>query len=185
MMEEDVVIQVFRNYLESIGKSVRAKPKSAAGPDFVVEGHAYECKGTNFDEKRLFNQLLQYASQYSGVSLVLPYDALTLELTWKLEAIEQFLRRDLELYLVADVDDRMYAIRRVGNAAFLDVRIHQVLNNLAQKFFSISSIEEKEKRILEFLENMESELIKELKELIIREVAARRSAWEGGIFYLQ
>ncbi|MCC6004210.1 MAG: hypothetical protein LM590_07700 [Thermofilum sp.] len=81
-MEEDVVIQVFRNYLENVGKSVRAKPKSAAGPDFVVEGHAYECKGTDFDKKRLFSQLLQYASQYSGVSLVLPYDALTLELTW-------------------------------------------------------------------------------------------------------
>ena len=184
-MEEDVVIQVFRKYLESIGKIVRAKPKTTAGPDFVVEGHAYECKGTNFDEKRLFNQLLQYASQYSGVSLVLPYDALTLELIWKLKAIEQFLRRDLELYLVADVDDRVYAICRIGSVVLLDTRIHQALNNLAQKFSSINSIEEKEKMVLEFLKNMESELIKELKELIIREVAARRSAWEGGVFYLQ
>jgi hypothetical protein len=162
-----------------------AKPKSAAGPDFVVEGHAYECKGTDFDKKRLFSQLLQYASQYSGVSLVLPYDALTLELIWKLKAIEQFLRRDLELYLVADIDDRMYAIRRIGSAGLLDMRVHQALNSLAQKFSSISSVEEKEKRILEFLENMESELIKELKELIAREAAACRSAWEGGVFYLQ
>jgi len=184
-MEEDVVIQIFRRYLESIGKRARAKPKTAAGPDFVVEGYAYECKGTNVDEKRLFNQLLQYASQYLGVSLVLPYDALTLELIWKLEAIEQFLGRDLELYLVAEINDRTYAIRKIGNASLLDSKIHQTLNNLAQKFASISSIEEKEKKILEFLENMENELIKELKDLIIKEATTRRSAWEGGIFYLQ
>jgi len=80
-MEEDVMIQVFRKYLENIGKSVRAKPKSAAGPDFVVEGHAYECKGTNFNKKGLFSQLLQYASQYSGVSLVLPERAIPLFLS--------------------------------------------------------------------------------------------------------
>jgi prefoldin subunit 5 len=102
----------------------------------------------------------------------------------ELEAIEQFLRRDLELYLVADIDDRMYAIRRIGSAGLLDMRVHQALNSLAQKLSSISSIEEKEKRVLEFLQSMESELRKELKELIIGEATARKSAWEGGIFYL-
>jgi hypothetical protein len=61
-MKEDIVAQVFSKYLESIGKSIHPKPKTAAGPDFVVEGFAYECKGTEVDEKRLFDQLLQYAS---------------------------------------------------------------------------------------------------------------------------
>ena len=36
-------------YLESIGKRTKVKPKTAAGPDFVVEGIAYECKGSRFD----------------------------------------------------------------------------------------------------------------------------------------
>jgi hypothetical protein len=187
-MEEDVVIQVFRKYLESIGKIVRAKPKTTAGPDFVVEGHAYECKGTNFDEKRLFNQLLQYASQYLGVGLVLPYDVLTFEFVWKLEALEQLMKqlwgRDLELYLVADVNDRIYAIRKIGNTALLDMKIHQILSRLAQKFSSIGSTEEKEKKALELLQNIESEFLKELKELIIGEATTHRSAWDGGIFYL-
>jgi len=187
-MEEDVVIQVFRKYLESIGKSVRAKPKTAAGPDFVVEGFAYECKGTNFDEKRLFNQLLQYASQYLGAGLVLPYDALTLEFIWKLEALEQLMKqlwgKDLELYLVADVNDRAYAIRKIGNAALLDVKVHQTLSRLAQKFSSFGSTEEKEKKALELLQSMESEFLKELKELVVGEATTLRSAWEGGIFHL-
>jgi hypothetical protein len=187
-MKEDVVIKVFSKYLESIGKSIRPKPKTAAGPDFVVEGFAYECKGTDFEEKRLFDQLLQYASQYLGVGLVLPYDALTLEFVWKLEALEQLMKqlwgKDLELYLVADVDDRAYAIRKIGNAALLDVKMHQTLNRLASKFSSIGSTEEKEKKVLELLQSLESELIKELRELIIGEAIARRSAWEGGILYL-
>jgi hypothetical protein len=106
-------------------------------------------------------------------------------LAWKLEAVERFWGRDLELYLVADVNDRIYAIRKIGNAALLDVKMHQTLSRLAQKFSSISSIEEKEKKVLEFLQGMESELIKELKELIIGEATARKSAWEGGIFYLR
>jgi hypothetical protein len=184
-MEEDIVIQVFRKYLESIGKRVHAKPKTAAGPDFVVEGFAYECKGTDVEEKRLFNQLLQYASQYLGVGLVLPYDALTLEFIWKLEALEQLMKqlwgKDLELYLVADVNDRVYAIRKIGNAALLDVKVHQTLNRLASKFSSIGSMEEKEKKALEFLQSLESELIKELRELIIEEATTHRSAWDGGI----
>jgi hypothetical protein len=187
-MEEDAVIQVFRKYLESIGKRVHAKPKTAAGPDFVVEGFAYECKGTDVEEKRLFNQLLQYASQYLGVGLALPYDALTFEFVWKLEALEQLIkqlwRKDLELYLVADADDRVYAIRKIGNTALLDVKIHQTLNLLASKFSSIGSTEEKEKKALELLQNIESEFLKELKELIIGEATTRKSAWEGGKFYL-
>jgi hypothetical protein len=187
-MEEDVVIQVFRKYLESIGKSIRLKPKTAAGPDFVVEGFAYECKGTDVEEKRLFNQLLQYASQYSGVGLVLPYDALTFEFIWKLEALEQLMKqlwgKDLELYLVADVNDRVYAIHKIGNTALLDVKIHQTLSRLASKFSSIGSTEEKEKKALELLQNIESEFLKELKELIIGEATTLRSAWEGGIFHL-
>jgi hypothetical protein len=35
-MKEDIVVQVFRKYLESIGKRGHPKPKTAAGPDFVV-----------------------------------------------------------------------------------------------------------------------------------------------------
>jgi len=183
------VVQIFKRYLESIGKSPRVKQKTAAGPDFVIEGYAYECKGTDVDEKKLFNQLLRYASQYLGVGLVLPYDALSLKLIWQLKAIEQFLTRDLnkvlEVYLVAETPDRGYAIRRIGSVSALDMEMYQVLDDLAQKFASISSIEEKERKILEFLENMGEELRKELKDRIIKEAATCSSAWEGGTFYLQ
>jgi effector-binding domain-containing protein len=98
--------------------------------------------------------------------------------------MKQLWGKDLELYLVADVNDRVYAIRKIGNAALLDVKVHQTLSRLAQKFSSFGSMEEKEKKVLEFLQSLESELIKELRELIIGEAAARKSAWEGGILYL-
>jgi len=79
-MEEDVVKQVFKMYLESIGKKIKVKSKTAAGPDFIVEGNAYECKGSKLDGRGLFTQILQYAFQFSRVGLVLPYDVITLEL---------------------------------------------------------------------------------------------------------
>jgi hypothetical protein len=86
-----------------------------------------------------------------GVGLALPYDALTLEFVWKLEALEQLIkqlwRKDLELYLVADVNDRIYAIRKIGNTALLDAKIHQTLNLLASKFSSIGSTDEKKRRL--------------------------------------
>jgi hypothetical protein len=62
--------------------------------------------------------------------------------------------------------------------------VHQTLSRLAQKISSIGSTEEKEKKALELLQNIESEFLKELKELIIGEATTHRSAWEGGIFYL-
>jgi hypothetical protein len=70
-MEEDIVKQVFQMYLESIKKKTKVRLKTAAGPDFIVEGNAYECKGSKFDEKGLFTQVLQYAFQFSRVGFTL------------------------------------------------------------------------------------------------------------------
>jgi hypothetical protein len=70
-MEEDIVKQVFQMYLESIKKKTKVRLKTAAGPDFIVEGNAYECKGSKFDEKGLFIQVLQYAFQFSRVGFTL------------------------------------------------------------------------------------------------------------------
>jgi hypothetical protein len=189
-MEEDVVKQVFKMYLESIGKKTKIRPKTASGPDFIVEGNAYECKGSKFDEKGLLTQVLQYAFQFSRVGLVLPYDAITFELIWKLEAIEYFIRespgleRSIEIFLVAEAGDQKYAIYNFSSAGSLNLKIGEILYNLSPKFISISSIDEKEGKILEFLENIETEIREEIKKYIVSKAKEAKSAWDGGIFPL-
>lgn len=43
-MNEELVQKIFQQYLMKLDKKPREKPKSASGPDFIVDGHAYECK---------------------------------------------------------------------------------------------------------------------------------------------
>jgi hypothetical protein len=101
--------------------------------------------------------------------LVLPYDAITFELIWKLEAVEYFIReslgleRSIEIFLVAETEDQKYAIYNFHSVRSLNLEIGTILYNLIPKFTSISSINEKEEKILEFLENMETEIKGEIK----------------------
>jgi hypothetical protein len=189
-MEEDIVRQVFRMYLESVGKKVVVRRKTAAGPDFIVEGVAYECKGSRFDEKGLFDQILQYAFQFSRVGLVIPYDAITLKLIWKLKAMEYFIRespaleRSIEMFLVAETEDKKYAIYNFGSARYLDIEVDSILRDLISNFTSISSIEEKKERILEFLEDADVKIREEIKKFIICRAKEAKSVWKGGVFSL-
>ena len=57
-MKEDVVRAVFIKYLRNLGKIVVEKKKNVPGPDVVVEGYAYECKGSRFNRGKLFEQLI-------------------------------------------------------------------------------------------------------------------------------
>ncbi|RLE84254.1 MAG: hypothetical protein DRJ67_10825, partial [Thermoprotei archaeon] len=90
-MEEDVVKAVFIRYLQNLRKRPVPRGKSAPGPDVIVEGYAYECKGSRFERRVLFRQLTSYALQYRGVGVALPWDALDCLLIHQLEALEALL----------------------------------------------------------------------------------------------
>jgi hypothetical protein len=189
-MKEEIVKQIFEKYLESFGKQIKTKPRTAAGPDFIVEGKAYECKGSKFNERGLFAQVLQYAFQFSVVGLVLPYDVITFELIWKLEATENFiqkgpgLERCIEIFLVAEAEDQEYAICRFSSPRALNGEVSSILYNLIPEFASIGSIEEKEKKILEFLENIEARIKEEFKKRVLLKAKEVKSPYDGGIFSL-
>jgi len=44
-MKEDAVKEVFIKYLQNLGKTPLLRKKNVPGPDVIIEGHAYECKG--------------------------------------------------------------------------------------------------------------------------------------------
>ena len=184
-MEEKIVKKVFKNYLEKREKKpIKLRKDSAAGPDFVIEGKAYECKGSKLVEKSLFIQLLSYAFQYSSISLVIPYDALKFTLLWQLEAIEKFIRehpnveRTIEVYLISESEDKVYALCN-WSAKMLNCEISSIIYNLIPNFANLPSVKEKEEKILEFLRNFEQNMKTEIKNLIIKKAKESDSIWKA------
>jgi hypothetical protein len=191
-MDEDIVRQIFKVYLEKRErKPIKIRSKHAAGPDFRVNGWDYECKGTEFDEKGLFNQLVSYASESAVVNLVMPWDALkSFDFIWKLEAIEKFIKRDphdersIGIYLIAEIEEKKYAICNFHHARSLNNAISSILYKLIPSFTQISSIEEKEQKIIKFLNRMEDKIREEFRELVIqkaKEAEEAKKIWDGAI----
>ena len=169
-MKEDLIKGIFYQYLRKLSNHTKLinppkiRPKSASGPDFIIEGKAYECKGTKFNEKKLFSQLLSYGLQYSQIGLVIPYDALNFILLWKLEALEKFLEKSIEIYLIAPYEEKNYAIYRWSSARMLNSEISSILHHLIPNFVNLP-IEEKEKKVIDFLDTIETQIKKNLKNL--------------------
>ena len=191
-MDEDTVKKILKNYLEKTKrKPIKIKKKQASGPDFIVESWAYECKGSKFQERKLFSQLLSYASQFSVVNLIMPCDALkNFRFIWKLEAIENFIRehpgaeRSIGIYLVAEIENGKYAICNYHFARMLINEISTILYNLIPNFIQISSIEEKETKILDFLEDAEGRIKDEFRKLTIQKASESKNIWEGAIIQI-
>jgi hypothetical protein len=158
-MREDLVKKIFYKYLtEFLKKEIKIKSTHAAGPDFVVEGDAYECKGSKFPAERLIRQLISYASEYKELNLVLPYDALNFILIHQLEAIEYFIRRKeypnteraLTIYLVSEEGSSKYAIGKWSYARSLVNEISSIFYQKIPKFLNLPVIQ-KDNRILDFI----------------------------------
>jgi len=102
-MKEEVVRQVMRKYFAS--KSIKTIPSKGAGPDLLRDGKAVEVKGSKYDFKRMLTQLKDYAYKFSEVSLVLPYDGLTLERIERLIIFNGLIKEargiSLKVYLLA------------------------------------------------------------------------------------
>ena len=94
------------------------------------------------------------------------------------------MERSIDIFLVAEMEGQKYAIYRFHAIKYLDMSVNSILYDLTPKFTSINSIEEKEEKILEFLENMETKMRKEIKKFIILKAKEAKSVWEGGIFSL-
>ena len=193
-MKEDLVKELFAEYLSRLyNKPVKIKPKSASGPDFIIEGHAYECKGSEVDEKILFSQILSYGLQYSQMSLVIPCDVLNFTFIWKLEALEKFLRdhpnqvRSIAIYLIAPKQEQEnnYAIFCCRSAQSLNSEISSLLYRLIPHFTSVSSIEEKEGKIKDFLNTIESKIKEEFRKVTIEKAQQANNIWQGDIISIE
>ena len=96
--------------------------------------------------------------------MVIPYDALNFILLWKLEALEKFLEKSIEIYLIAPYEEKNYAIYRWSSARMLNSEISSILHHLIPNFVNLP-IEEKEKKVIDFLDTIETQIKKNLKNL--------------------
>jgi hypothetical protein len=184
-MSEDLIQKIFHQYLLKLDKKPREKSKSASGPDFIVDGHAYECKGSRFDVK-LFSQLISYALQYTQVSLVIPYDALSFLLLYRLEALGTFTAKyegadgSIELFTIVDLGLGKYAIKRWLNARMIDMEISKIFYELMPNYINLEP-KGKESKILEFINDIESQIKEGLKQKIIQSTNESKSPYEAAL----
>ena len=182
-MKEDIVKAVFIKYLENLGKTPKLKKKNVPGPDVIIEGNAYECKGSEFKKDILFRQLISNALQYSRLGIVIPWDALDCLFIHQLEALELLIRehpnlqRSIEIYVVAQEDD-IYFLRRWSSARLLSLDIDKVAYEGLAECVKLLP-EEKESKILEFLKGFDNKIRGYLKNVVIRDGRNPSDPWTG------
>jgi len=182
-MKEDLVKAVFIKYLKNLGKTPKPKKKNVPGPDVIIEGNAYECKGSKFEKDRLFRQLISNALQYSILGVVIPWDALDCLFIHQLEALELLIRehpnleRSIEIYIVAQEGDT-YFLRRWSSARLLSLEIDRVAHEHLPEYAKLSP-EEKESKILEFLKDFNEKIREYVKNAVIKEGRNPSDPWKG------
>lgn len=182
-MREDTVKEVFIKYLESLGKIPKRKKKNVPGPDIIIEGNAYEFKGSKFNKNILFKQIISNALQYSGIGIVIPWDAISCLFLHQLEALELLIRKDanlersIEVYIVAKEEDT-YFLHRWSNIRLLLLEIDRVAYNSIPEFVKLTS-DEKDEKILSFLKDYDNKVREYIRSIIIKYGKNPSSPWEG------
>jgi len=182
-MKEDVVKAVFIKYLENLGKAPKFKKKNVPGPDVIIEGNAYECKGSEFKKDVLFRQLICNALQYFRLGVVIPWDALDCLFIHQLEALELLIREDpnlersIEIYVVAQ-EGNTYFLRRWSSARLLSLDIDKVAHERLPEYVKLLP-EEKESKISEFLKDFDNKIREYIKNVVIREGGNPSDPWTG------
>lgn len=182
-MKEETVRAVFIKYLESLGKSPKIWKKNVPGPDVIIEGVAYECKGSDFDKNTLFRQVVSNALQFSRVGIVIPYDALSLSFTYQLGTLEvlaredPYLERSIEIYVIAE-ENGTYFLHRWSSARSLLLEIDRVAYEYLPQLVKLTP-EEKEPKILEFLKDFDDRIRRYLRNTVIKKGKNPPNHWES------
>jgi hypothetical protein len=170
-MKEDVVKAVFIKYLQNLGKTLKLRKKNVPGPDVIIEGNAYECKGSKFKKDTLFKQLMFNALQYSRLGIVIPWDALDCLFIHQLEALELLIRdhpnleRSIEIFIVAQ-EDNTYFLCHWSSVRLLSSEIDRVAYESIPEYVKLSP-EEKELKILEFLRDFGEKMKEHIKNIVV------------------
>ena len=178
-----MVKEVFVRYLWNLGKRPVPRKKNVPGPDVIIGGYAYECKGSRFEKSALFKQLVSYALQYSGVGVVLPWDSLDCLFIHQLEALEVLLSkhsgsgRSVETYVIAQ-EGGMYFLRRWASARLLSLEISRAAYELAPELSELKP-EEVESKVLEFLSNFDQKVREHIKKMVVEGGRNPPNPWEG------
>jgi hypothetical protein len=176
-MKEDTARSIFIAYLEHLGKAPLPRRRNVPGPDVIIEGAAYECKGSKFDRNTLFKQIIFNAMQYSRTGIIIPYDALDCLFIHQLKALEQLLKRSIEIYVVVE-EERIYSICRWSSISSLSSDIDRVAYEHIPEYEKHTP-EEKVPRILEFLKDFNSKVREYIKKVVIEKAKNPSSPYEG------
>lgn len=182
-MKEETVRAVFIKFLKSLDKNPKVRKKNVPGPDVIIEGVAYEYKGSDFDKNTLFKQVVSNALQFSRVGIVIPYDALSLSFAHQLKALEvlaredPYLERSIEIYVIAE-ENGIYYLHRWASTTLLLSEIDEVAYEHLPQFVKLMP-EEKEQKILEFLKDSDDRIRERLRNIVIKEGKNPSNRWES------
>ena len=182
-MKEDIVKTVFIKYLQNLGKTPKLRKKNVPGPDVIIEGNAYECKGSEFNKVTLFKQLVSNALQYSRIGVVMPWDALDCLFIHQLKALELLIRdhpnleRSVEIYIVVQ-EDNIYFLCRWSSVRLLSLEVDRVGCESIPKYVDLSPVE-KELKILEFLRDFDKKLREHIKNIVVEKGKKPSNLWEA------
>jgi hypothetical protein len=182
-MKEETVRAVFIKYLKSLDKNPKIRKKNVPSPDVIIEGVAYECKGSKFDKNTLFKQVVSNALQFSRAGIVIPYDALSLPFAYQLGALEvlaredPYLERSIEIYVIAE-ENGIYFLHRWASATLLLSEIDRVAYEHLPQLAKLAP-EEKESKILEFLKDFDDRIRRYLRNIVIKEGKNPSNRWES------
>ncbi|RLE78903.1 MAG: hypothetical protein DRJ52_09560 [Thermoprotei archaeon] len=172
-MKEDVVRAVFLKYLQNLGKSPLVRKRNLPGPDVVIGGNAYECKGSKFNKSTLFKQLIDNALQYNIIGVIIPWDSLSYSFVYKLAALEVLIRdhprseRSIEVYVVAQEGDT-YFLHRWSSVRLLLLEMGRVAYEKISNYVDLPP-DEKKSKIMEFLKNIEKETREHIKNIVVKQ----------------
>lgn len=200
-MKEEIIKRITIEYLTlREKKEIRVKKKGEHGPDIVVEGKAFECKGSNLNEKgeqeRLFRQLIRWSPEYATLNLVLPCDVLDLVFLCQLGALEKFIRQDsniersIGILTVAKVSEEKqeYAIYNWHSARWINFHASTIIYELSPNFIKITPLDRKSQEIIQFLKEINTRMKNEFEKLTIlkaRECEKDGRIYEGKIIQLK
>jgi hypothetical protein len=182
-MKEETVRAVFVKYLKNLDKSPKIRKKNVPGPDIIIEGAAYECKGSKFDKNTLFKQVVSNAFQFSRVGIVIPYDALSLSFAYQLGMLEVLVREDLnlgrsiEIYVITE-ENGTYFLHQWSSAKLLLLEIDKVVYEQFPQIVKLTP-EEKEPTILGFLKGFDDKMREYLRSIVIKKGKNPSNRWES------
>lgn len=145
-MDEKTIRLIIAKYLSETGARFTVQKEKEAGPDFLMDGLAFETKGDSFDTKHALGQFTKYAFKYAGLQIALPIEALSIDFLYSLYVLECIVKnriplrpRLIKMYLICKSNKNEYSIESFES---IDTLLNHIKETINREVFSALKADE-------------------------------------------